>query len=177
MKHHLNIILLALRVAIVVAACMAGYQFICFGACMYYQDASLNLLNHYFTPITPNYKYGGYQAQFLPWYCLCYGFLLTYFTRVLIRLRQCFVKFKAHTIFYEEQAQQIKRAGTGIILFAKGRYLLLCAFGAIFFNAIQLFVTEIPAFLMFYLLGKLVLVLHYMAKKGAFLREENELTI
>jgi hypothetical protein len=177
MKHHLNIILLALRLIIVVAACMAGYHFICCGAAIAYPDAALEFLNRSFTPLPSLYKYSAYEAQFIPWYLGSYGVLLTYFTYVLITLRKCFTRLKKGNIFFEDQAQELRRAGSGIIIFAKCRYLLMCAFGAIFFKALQLFVTEIPIFLMFYLIGKLILVLHHMAEKGAFLREENDLTI
>lgn len=177
MKHHLNIILIALRLIIVVVACMAGFYLISCGASFLYPDAALSFSNMSFTPINSGLKYTAYEAQFIPWFLGCYGLLLVYFTRVLITLRKCFVRLKKGDIFYEEQAAQFRRAGGGIIIFAKCRYLLMCAFGAIFFKALQLFVTEIPVFLFIYLMGKLVLVLHHMAEKGAFLREENELTI
>jgi len=177
MKHHLNIILSALRLVIVVAACMAGYNFICCGFAFAYPDNALLFLNHNFIPYRSALKYNESEALFMPYYLACYGLLLTYFTRVLISLRKCFAKLKKGEIFYEEQARQFRRAGEGIIIFAKCRYVLVCAFGAIFFRAFQLFVTEIPVFLLIYLIGKLVLVLHHIAEKGAFLREENDLTI
>jgi Protein of unknown function (DUF2975) len=179
MKHHLNVILIALRLIIAVVACMAGYNFIsCLFAITHPADM-LELLDNYFTPIGSGsgFKYSLYEMRFFPWFLGCYGLLLVYFTRVLITLRKCFVRLKKGDIFYEEQAAQFRRAGGGIIIFAKCRYLLMCAFGAVFFRALQLFFTEIPVFLFIYLMGKLVLVLYHMAEKGAFLREENELTI
>ncbi|KOS07286.1 hypothetical protein AM493_15500 [Flavobacterium akiainvivens] len=162
---------------IVVAACMAGYNFICAGVSVYDTETGLVFLNQSFSPIGSGYKYSVYEAQFMPYYLATYGLLLIYLTRVLITLRKCFARLKKGDIFYEEQAREFRRAGGGIIIFAKCRYLLMCAFGAICFKALQLFVTEIPVFLLFYFVGKLVLVLYHMAEKGAFLREENELTI
>jgi hypothetical protein len=177
MKHHINIILLAIRVMIICISVMALYNFLNAYVSAAYTDEAVSLISKKFTPFTAQVKPTVLDIAPLPYYFVCYALLLCYLVYVLVQLNRSFNRLEKGNIFYEKQATEFKRAGAGLIIFAKCNYLIYCGFGALCFRSLQSFMTEIPQFLLIYLAGKLVLVLYYLAEKGTFLKEEAELTI
>ncbi|KGO91137.1 DUF2975 domain-containing protein [Flavobacterium subsaxonicum] len=175
MKYHLNIILLALRAAIVLV----------FGMVAFYA------LNIYDSILNPNAEtvVDSYLPQFkipqfiippawgTPVFLSLYLLLLIYLIFKLLELHKSLANLKNGHVFYERQSAEFKSAGSGIIIFAKCQYLLFCTLGTLVYANIAIFLTELPWFFALYLIGKFVLLLHYMAQKGEFLREENELTV
>lgn len=174
MKHHLNIILLAIRVMIIVIIGMALFQL--FQAYSSYLHPELfdSFAKEKFSTVG---KEASIHLYALPYFFILYAVLLGYLVYVLVTLYRSFNRLQKGEIFYDKQAAEFKRAGGGIIIFAKCKYLLVCIFGVYFFRGLFIFITEIPMFLVVYLLGKLVLALHYLAEKGTFLKEETDLTI
>ena len=174
MKHHLNILLLALRVLIIVMGITALLQLL--DAYTAFGDASeaSYLVRDTFNVIV---KESPVHFEYVPYYFIGKALLMGYLIYSLVLLYKSFERLKKGDVFYDRQALELRRAGGGIIIFAKSNYLLHCAFGAICFRDITSFLSEIPLFLGLYLGGKLILVLYYMAKKGTVLREETELTI
>lgn len=174
MKYHLNIILLAVRVMIIVVIGMALFQL--FQAYTSYLHPELfdSFAKERFATLGKEVDVHLYA---LPYFFVLYAVLLGYLVYVLIQLYRSFARLQRGDVFYDKQAAEFRRAGSGIIIFAKCKYLLVCIFGVYFFRGLFIFITEIPMFLVVYLLGKLVLVLHYLAEKGTFLKEETDLTI
>jgi len=177
MKHHLNIILLALRVLIICMGISALYNFFSAYVNAVHKDEAMAIIAEKFHLSAPPGKPAPYSTAPLPYYFICCGILLCYLVYVLVQLNRSFNRLKKGNIFYEKQAIEFKRAGGGLIIFAKCNYFINCGFGAVFFMSVHGFLTEIPQFLFIYLAGKLVLVLYYLAEKGTFLKEEADLTI
>lgn len=172
MKHHLTIILLALRAGIIIVAGMAVIY--AYSAYSYTITPDDTLFGLSYFKIKPNALRPLWGA---PLFLALYSLLLGYLTYVLAKLYKSFSNLQKGNVFYEKQSAQFKSSGSGIIIFAKCKYLLFCAFGAIFFSNISIFIAEALPFITMYLIGKFILVLYYMAEKGEYLREENELTI
>lgn len=178
MKHHLNIIILALRAAIVFAT----------GMVLYYLGTAYRLVTEndpvllkdffaaYFTPMAKNVIDGNSIALGTA-FCIIYGGLLIYAIVGITRFYRCLLRIEKGKMFYHTQANQFRRAGATIIIFAKAKYLLFITMGGVLYFDLKIFFTEIPAFLTVYLIGKFILLMSHMAKKGEYIQEENELTI
>ena len=78
---------------------------------------------------------------------------------------------------YSAQAEDFRKVGGGFVIFAKLRYVLLMIMGVFFMNDVQILIVALPNFLLFYLLGKILLVISAITRKGEVLKTENELTI
>lgn len=174
MKHHLNIILLALRASIIIMGAMAIWKLINAYSAFKYPDEAGDIVHSNFNVIN---KASPVDTDFLPPYLMLYALLLVYLVYVLVNLYRSFNNLEKGAVFYSKQSAEFKRGGAGLIIFAKCKYLLVCGFGAICFRDLTSFLSEIPMFLLVYLTGKLVLVLYFMAEKGEHLREETELTV
>jgi len=173
MKHNLTVILLALRAAVIVIAGMCIFHLFClYTSLVYIDDSAISPISSYFRPLT-----GIADLWAEPLFLGLYALLLGYLVYTLVNLYKSFTNLQKENIFYPKQAREFKRAGGGIIIFAKCKYLLFCSFGALPFHDIGIFLKEIAPFLVVYLLGKFVLVLYYLAEKGEYLREENDLTV
>jgi hypothetical protein len=172
MKYHLNIILLALRAAIIIVIGMVAYH--AFGVYANIADPNgFAIVSSYFKMqdfIIPT-TWGA------PLFLSLYSILLAYLVVKLIKLYKSLNNLQKGNVFYEQQSAEFKSAGSGIIIFAKCKYLLFCAAGTLIYANIWVFFTELASFFALYLIGKFVLVLYYMAQKGEYLREENDLTI
>ena len=174
MKHHLNIILLAMRIMIVCIGITALYNLFYAYISVVTPDEAISLINEKFhkSPKPINI-----DTTPLPYYFASCGLLWCYLVYVLVQLHRSFSRLEKGNVFYDKQPTEFKRAGGGLIIFAKCNYLLHCGFGAVFFMSFLSFFKEIPQFLFIYLTGKLVLVMYHLAKKGTFLKEEADLTI
>ncbi|KAF2518872.1 DUF2975 domain-containing protein [Flavobacterium salilacus subsp. salilacus] len=174
MKYHLNIILLAVRAMIIVTIVFTGIQlFKAYTTFLNPADFE-NTVREEFATIS---KELAISTEALPYFHILCAILWGYLVYILIILYRSFDRLQKGEIFYDKQAVAFKKAGEGIIIFAKCKYLLVCVFGVFFFRSLSVFIKEIPMFLVVYLLGKLVLVLYYLAEKGTFLKEETDLTI
>ena len=192
MKHHLNVIIIALRVVLFVAAIMCIYNLIrAFGLIQnddpivtneFFQDyftapvlipgeISLNDMEHLGARYFFNVKW--LAVGFM----IAYAALLFYGMTGVIRLYKCLLKIEKGQMFYNEQSIQFRKVGITVIIFAKLKYLLFCFTGIMSYLDISTFFKQIPAFLILYLIGKLIFIMSYMAEKGEFIKEENELTI
>jgi|GEM_PF-1937030 len=188
MKHHLNVIIIALRVVLFAATVVCVYNLVrAFGFIQNTNSIEVNkFLMDYFTPLEKiNLNDIDWLAAryFFDIKWLAVGFMLAY-TAVLIfgmsgiiRLYKCLLKIEKGQMFYNEQGIQFKKAGATIIIFAKLKYLLFCLVGILSYLDIITFFREIPEFLAIYLIGKFILIMSHMAEKGEFIKEENELTI
>jgi hypothetical protein len=178
MKHHLNIILLALRIGMVVAAIEAVYQFV-FAVFFFTADGPeivKEFFSSYFTPIAKSVPYRN-NEWFGAAFCLIHSGLLLYVTLGLRRLYKCLRQIKKGEMFYHTQGDELRKAGAAVIIFAKSKYLLLVTMGTMVYVDLAIFFTEIPAFLALYLSGKFILLMSYMAEKGEYIKEEVDLTI
>jgi hypothetical protein len=174
MKHHLYVLLIALRVLVVVIAFAAIGQFLYAYSSFTDPEEANRLIRSTFRVVAPK---SPVPDEYVGYYFIVYGLLLCYLVYALVMLYRSFIRLHSGDVFYDRQAMHFKQAGAGIIIFAKCNYLLHCAFGAICFRDITSFLSEIPLFLGLYLGGKVILVLYYMAEKGTVLREETDLTI
>lgn len=178
MKHHINIIILALRFAIAAAGFMALFQL---GAAFVFltqnePDTVKDFFGDYFTPLASNMPYRN-NEWFGGAFCIIYAGLLIYAIIGTIRFYKCLLRIEKGKMFYSTQGHEFCKAGAAIIIFAKCRYLLFCTMGSTVYFDLTIFFRELPSFLAIYLVGKLILLMSYMAEKGEFIQEENELTI
>lgn len=188
MKHHLNVVIIALRVILFAAGIMCIFNLV-----MTYgfiadndTDAIYSYFREYFSPLDQAVvgnidKLGA--AYFAPIQYLAIGFtlsytaLLIYGMAAIVRFYKCLLKIEKGQMFYNEQGIQFRKAGATIIIFAKLKYLLFCLVGILSYLDIITFFREIPEFLAIYLIGKFILIMSHMAETGEFIKEENELTI
>jgi len=176
-KHHINVILLALRVIIVGAGAVVLYSF---------GSAALFIINNdpaqikqqfsgTFTPLVEqSYHNNVWYASI---FVILFGILLIYLIFGIVRFYKCLLRIEKGKMFYSTQGEDFRKAGSAIIIFAKLKYLLFCTMGGVVYFQITIFFTELLPFLGVYLIGKLILLMSYMAEKGEFIQEENELTI
>ncbi|MDV6167548.1 DUF2975 domain-containing protein [Flavobacterium sp. DG1-102-2] len=178
MKHHLNIIILALRAAITFATGMVLYYFGTAYRLITQNDPALlkGIFANYFTPLYHN-TIDGNRIWLGTAFCIAYGLLLIYIIIGITCFYRCLLRIEKGKMFYHTQGNQFRRAGSTFIIFAKVKYVLFVATGTLLYFDVKIFFTEIPAFLALYLIGKLILVMSHMAEKGEFIKEENELTI
>ncbi len=106
-----------------------------------------------------------------------YSCLLIYLLRVIYIFKKTLRSIIVNEAFQENQSDGFRKVASGIIIFAKLRYLLFVSVGPIFFMDILVFFTEIIPYITLYILGKFLHVIADMTKKGEILLEENELTV
>jgi hypothetical protein len=95
----------------------------------------------------------------------------------LLLARKIVSKIYSGEIIYQNQSSDLKKVASGFIIFAKIKYSLLMITGVFFYADIHIFVTALPQFLLFYLLGKLILVIAIISSKSEILQQENDLTV
>ncbi|WP_116790220.1 hypothetical protein [Flavobacterium psychrotrophum] len=173
MKRNITIITIALKVLLIALALyIAVYalamlaQFIVNGS-----DVSRALLDDVFTPLKPAAP--GVEAAFM----LLYSVLLVFLFTRLNNFRLTLKSLKTAEVFETNQAESFRKTGSGIIIFAKLKYLLICGFGSIGMLDIRTFFNQALPYLALYITGKFILILAEMLKRGEMLREETELTI
>jgi len=188
MKHHLNIVIIALRVILFAAAILCLFNLV-----MTYEfitdnntDAIYSYFREYFSPLNQTVvgnidKLGAAYFGPILWlgvgFTLSYTALLIYGMTVIVRFYKCLLKIEKGQMFYYEQGAEFRKVGGRIIIFAKVKYVLFCLVGILSYFDITQFFRQIPQLLLLYLVGKLILIMSYMAEKGEFIKEENELTI
>lgn len=188
MKHHLNVIIIALRVVLFAAAVVSIYNMIrAFGFIEEGNPIEVNkFFLDYFTPLEKiefnDIEWLGARYFFdIKWlaigFMLAYTALLVYGISGIIRLYKCLLKIEKGQMFYSEQGIQLKKVGATLIIFAKLKYLLFCLVGILSYLDIFTFFRQIPELLAIYLIGKFILIMSHMAETGEFIKEENELTI
>ncbi len=178
MKHHINIIALAVRAAIIIASCMAFFQL---GAAVlfHFEDGQLlvkEFFSDYFTPLAKSTPYRNNE-----WYgsafCVIYAALLIYFVTGLRRFQKSLKRINKGGMFDPGQDAAFRKAAANVVIFAKSKYLLFCTMGSLLYFDLTIFFRQIPSFLAIYLIGKFIYLVSGMAEKGAFIQEENQLTI
>lgn len=174
--HHINVIITALRILITVTVIIAVIN-VGMGIFVLIKDdhgiARAFLAQTFKLPDFTINEEVGVAATF----GILYGALLFYLIYGIKRFYSCLVKIKAGKMFYNYQGEDFRKAGEAIIIFAKAKYVLYCCIGPVVFFNIAVFFTQILPFLVVYLAGKLLNIMAYMAEKGEFIQEENELTI
>lgn len=187
MKHHLNVIIIALRIVLFVAGLMCIYNLMrAYGFIQVDDPIAVNeFFSNYFN--APKLSLGSMEqlgARYffnVKWlaisFTIAYTALLVYGITGIIRLYKCLLKIEKNQMFYNEQGIQLRKAGATIIIFAKLKYVLFCLTGILSYLDISTFFKQLPALLILYLAGKLILIMSYIAEKGEFIKEENELTI
>lgn len=106
-----------------------------------------------------------------------YSCLLIYLLRAIYIFKKTLRSIIVNEAFQKNQSDGFRAVASGIIIFAKLRYLLFVSVGPIFFMDIFVFFTEIIPYITLYILGKFLHVIADMTKKGEILLEENELTV
>lgn len=175
MKWHLNVILAIINISIF------GYFIICL-------TLFLLLLSPLFpeslsavpSAIREDYFPNGFDVA--PAYIgMIFSFLYMlahlYLIDKLLLARKIVSKIYSGKIIYKNQSSDLKKVGAGFIIFAKLKYSLLMITGVFFYADIHIFVTALPQFLLFYLLGKLILVIAIISSKSEILKQENDLTV
>jgi hypothetical protein len=130
MKHHLNILLLAIRAAIIILTGTAVYRFFCAYVSFTDKEAAIDYVHSTFTVPRGPLIIETYPIQV---FFILYGLLLCYLVYVLVKLYRSFDNLYKGNIFYESQAAELRKEGSGIIIFAKLQYLLFCATGSVFY--------------------------------------------
>lgn len=106
-----------------------------------------------------------------------YMLLHLYLISKLILARKIVTKICSGEIIYQNQAFDLKKVGDGFISFGKIKYSLLMITGVLFYNDITIFIDALPQFLLFYILGKLILIIAIICSKSEILQQENDLTV
>ncbi len=178
MKHHINIIALAVRAAIVIASCMAFFH-LAMAILFHFEDGHLlvkEFFSDYFTPLAKATPYSNNE-----WYgsafCIIYAALLIYCVTGLRRFYKNLKSIKNGKIFEPGQDEAFRKAAATVVIFAKSKYLLFCTMGSLLYFDLTIFFRQLPSFLAVYLIGKFIYLMSGMAEKGTFIQEENELTI
>ncbi|MDV6167547.1 DUF2975 domain-containing protein [Flavobacterium sp. DG1-102-2] len=188
MKHHINIVIIALRVILFAAAVMCFINLIKTYEFFFTTDIDklYSYFDNHFTPIdavTLNNRklLSASHITNLKWvaigFTLCYTALLMYGMSGIVRFYKCLLKIEKNQIFYHEQGAQFRKVGATVIIFAKVKYVLFCFAGILSYFDISQFFKQIPMLLSLYLIGKLILIMSYMAERGEFIKEENDLTV
>jgi len=178
MRHHINIIALAVRIAIAVAACMAVF-YLAMAVFFHVEDGYLlvkEFFSDYFTPISSSVPYRN-NEWFGSAFCIVYSALLLYCVSGLQRFHKGLKQIKKGGIFESGQDAAFRKAAATVVIFAKSKYLLFCTMGSMLYFDLTIFFREIPSFIAVYLIGKFIYLIAGMTEKGVFIREENELTI
>lgn len=174
MKHHLNVLIIALRVIIFALGVMVGWEVLALiGIIQEGSVAADEYFEDLFTPMRFGYNPLWMGIVFI---VLNIG-LIAYLIWSMVRLYRCFLKFEKGNVFYTKQAAEFRAIGAGIIIFAKSRYLLFCTMGAVVYFDLSVFYKQLIPFLAIYLIGKIFLVLSYVSETGEVLKEEHDLTV
>lgn len=173
MKGNLKAILLTLKVLILFMCGTAIVQFFNAYKLMAVPEEAETMAREQFTGM---HGFADQPLTLAIFYAL-YGLLLGYLVYVLLQLRRSFIRLNNDEVFYENQPSEFKKASSGIIIFAKTKYLLFIFVGVFWFNNPRIIFAEIPMLLISYLSGKIIYVFHYLTQKGALLKEETDLTI
>jgi len=178
MRHHINIIALAVRVAIAAASCMALF-YLAMAIFFHLEDGHLlvkEFFSDYFTSITSSVPYRN-NEWFGSAFCITYVGLLIYCVTGLQRFHKGLQRIKKGGMFEPGQDESFRKAAATVVIFAKSKYLLFVTMGSLLYFDLTIFFREIPSFLAVYLIGKFIYLISGMAEKGTFIQEENQLTI
>lgn len=174
--HHINVIIIALRVVIFVSATMALFNFRM--AYKFISEQNPKHIKNYFTEFfSLDSQLNHNNIWLASTFAILFGLLLTYLIYGAVWFYKCLLRIEKGKMFYSTQGEDFKKAGAAIIIFAKLKYLLVCAMGLVVYFELDVLFTQLLPFLGIYLIGKLILLMSYMAEKGEFIKEENELTI
>lgn len=114
----------------------------------------------------------------IPYLFLSVYFLLNiYIIKILLSARKITERLITGEFIYQNQQNEFQKVGSGFIIFGKSKYALFMIIGVLFYNDISTYIEAIPEFFLFYLMGKILLVISEIIKKGELLKAENDLTI
>jgi len=85
--------------------------------------------------------------------------------------------YRVGTLLSLQQTKKIKSIGSRLIIYAKSWYTLHMIIGYFFYVDINAFFYALPQFLVFYILGKLMLFISAVTEEGTTYKQENDLTI
>jgi|SRR5690606_21940794 len=174
--NHINVIITALRILLAIAAIMAVYNI---GMGIFIIIKNNRELAHDFLNQTfklPEYTISE-ETQLAGIFAVLYGVFLAYLIYGIKRFYKCMIKIKSGKMFYNDQGEDFKKAGTAVITFAKAKFVLYSCTALVLHFDVPFLFKQILPFLGLYLTGKLLYIMAYMAEKGEFIQEENELTI
>lgn len=173
MKHHLTSLIIIARLSIGFILLSTIISFIISGIFIFNQsnEKVQRFASGAFGSETPE------DTFHLGIYLFIYGLLLIYGALGATRVFYCLLNIKNGGLFYENQADEFKRAGNNLILFAVLDYAVSCISDIILFNKYIGFITGLPIFLLIYLIGKSLLAANFIIHKGETIKHENDLTI
>ena len=173
MKRNITIITIALKVLLIALGIYIGVYFLAGISEFTFNGSQVSraLLSYTFTPIKPTAHWA--EGTFM----LLYTLLNVYLFNVVNNFRLTLKSLRTSEIFEHDQAEGFRRAGRGLIIFAKLEYLLICGFGSVALFDLVTYFTQFVPFMALYIIGKFILILAEMLKRGELLREETELTI
>ena len=173
-KHHLNVLIISLRVILFCLGLYAMYHFVLLAGFISKGglDFAIDYTSELFKPLRK-----ADTVVFPIIFVILHIALIVYLIITLVRLYKSFLYFEKERVFYQKQGEDLRKIGAGIIIFAKGRYLLFCTMGVVIYFDLTVFFTQLIPLLGLYLVGKIFLVLAYISEKGEVIKEENELTI
>ena len=115
------------------------------------------------------------------WVGALFIILITFLNIFLIfRLRlasQIIRKYQVGKILILGQSKSLKKVGSGFDYYSFLWYATHLIFGVFFFNDLTAFYKTLPYSLVFFLLGKVILILSTISAKAEVLKEENDLTV
>lgn len=129
------------------------------------------IIDDYFNPLQEA------DDTMLSLFLISYSALMAYLFVTANNLRLTLRRIAKKGVFEDNQANKLRRAGSGLIIFAKLKYLMLCAFGSLAMWDVIIFFRQLLPFLALYITGKFILVIADMTLRGEMLLEETELTI
>lgn len=109
---------------------------------------------------------------FLILFCLLNIFLIVKLLKANLLLKN----YRVGSLLNMKQTKNIKSIGSSLIIYAKSWYTLHMI-SYFFYVDINAFFTALPQFIVFYILGKLMLFISAVAEEGTTYKQENDLTI
>ncbi|TXK78838.1 DUF2975 domain-containing protein [Mesonia sp. K4-1] len=128
--------------------------------------------------ISEYFKKGHYKPHpivgyiFLILFCLLNIYLIVKLLKANLLLKN----YRVGSLLNMKQTKNIKSIGSGLIIYAKSWYTLHMI-SYFFYVDINAFFTALPQFIVFYILGKLMLFISAVAEEGTTYKQENDLTI
>lgn len=129
--------------------------------------------------ITSQYFKKGYDTPYpivgyilLILFCLLNIYLIIKLLKANLLLRD----YRVGNLLNSKQTKKIKSIGSGLIIYATSWYTLHMI-SYFFYVDINTFFTALPQFIVFYILGKLMLFISAVTEEGSTYKQENELTI
>ena len=104
--------------------------------------------------------------------------LLNIFLIFRLRLASLIIRrYQVGKLLTSGQSKDLEKVGRGFDYYSFLWYATHLIFGVFFFNDLTAFYKTLPYALVFFLLGKVILILSTISAKAEILKEENDLTV